>query len=144
MESVAQQEHELREGLEQQHKLFEAIATDPDVTVKRLSANIPTVPIPGDDPPTGVLIVSAKENTAAISLMHLPQLPPNQAYHVWLIKEGGLEIRTATLTVDSTGTGHAEIAINAPLEEFRAILITIDDADAGPGSIGNSALHGDL
>ena len=144
MESVAQQEHELREGLEQQHKLFEAIATDPDVTVKRLSANIPTVPIPGDDPPTGVLVVSAKENTAAISLMHLPQLPPNQAYHVWLIKEGGLEIRTATLTVDSTGAGHAEIAINAPLEEFRAILITIDDADAGPGSIGNSALHGDL
>lgn len=144
METVAQQEQDLREGLEQQHKLFETIATDPDVTVKRLSANIPTVPLPGYESPSGVLILSAKENTATVALMHLPQLPPTQAYHVWLIKQGGQEIRTATLTVDSTGAGHAEIAIDAPLEEFRTILITIDDANAGPGSVGNSALRGDL
>ena len=144
MESVAQQEKDLREGIEQQHKLFETIATDPDVTVKRLSADIPTVPLPGHESPTGVIVISAKESKATIAAMHLPQLPPHQVYHVWLIKEGGLEIKTATLTVDSTGSGHAEIAIDAPLEEFRAILITIDDANAGPGSVGNSALRGDL
>ncbi len=144
MESVAKQEQDLREGLEQQHKLFETIATDPDVTVKRLSANIPTVPLPGHESPSGVLILSAKENTATVALLHLPQLPPNKFYHVWLIKHGGLEIRTATLTVDSTGAGHAEIAIDAPLEEFRAIFITIDDANADPSSLGNSALRGDL
>lgn len=144
MESVAQQETELREGLEQQHKLFETIAADPNVTVKRLSANIPTVPVPGEDPPSAVIVLSAKENTATIAAMHLPQLPPDQAYHVWLIKEGGLEIRTATLAVDSSGSAHTEIALDAPLEEFRAIFITIDDANAGPGSLGDSALHGDL
>lgn len=144
MESVAQQESELREGLEQQHKLFETIASDPNVTVKRLSANIPTVPLPGDDHPRAVMVLSAEDNTATIAAMHLPQLPPGQAYHVWLIKEGGLEIRTATLSVDSTGTGHAEIALDAPLEEFRGIQITIDDANAGPGSLGDSALRGDL
>ena len=144
MESVAQQEQELREGLEQQHKLFETIATDPDVTVKRLSASIPTVPLPGHESPTGVIVISAKENKATIAAMHLPQLPPSQVYHVWLIKHGGLEIRTATLTVDSTGAGHAEIAIDAPLEEFQAIFITMDDANADPSSLGNSALRGDL
>ena len=144
MESVAQQETELREGLEQQHKLFETIAADPNVTVKRLSANIPTVPVPGEDPPSAVIVLSAKENTATIAAMHLPQLPPDRAYHVWLIKEGGLEIRTATLAVDSGGSAHTEIALNAPLEEFRAILITIDDANAGPGNLGDSALQGDL
>ena len=80
MESVAQQEQELRVGLEQQHKLFEKIATDPDVTVKRLSASIPTVPRPGDDPPSGVIVISAKENKATIAAMHLPQLPPSQVY----------------------------------------------------------------
>jgi anti-sigma-K factor RskA len=144
MESVVKQEQDLRKGLEQQHKLFETIATDPDVTVKRLSASMPTVPLPGHDPPSGVLVLLAKENTATVSLMHMPQLPPGQVYHVWLIKQGGLEIRTATLTVDSTGAGHAEIAIDVPLEEFRAILITIDDANAGPGSVGDSALRGDL
>ena len=144
MESVAQQEQDLREGLEQQHKLFETIATDPDVTVKRLSANIPTVPLPGHESPSGVIVISARDSTVTIAAMHLPQLPRNRAYHVWLIKHGGQEIRTATLTVDSTGAGHAEIAIDAPLEEFRAIFITIDDANAGPGSVGNSALHGDL
>jgi hypothetical protein len=144
MESMAQQEEDVREGLEQQHKLFETIAADPDVTVKRLSANIPTVPLPGYESPSGVIVISAKENKATIAAMHLPQLPPSQVYHVWLIKHGGLEIRTATLTVDSTGAGHAEIAIDAPLEEFRAILITIDDANADPGSLGNSALRGDL
>ena len=141
MESVAQQEQDLREGLEQQRKLFETIATDPDVTVKRLSANIPTVPLPGHESPSGVIVISARENTVTIAAMHLPQLPQNQAYHVWLIKQGGQEIRTATLTVDSTGAGHAEIAIDVPLEEFRAILITIDDANAG---LGNSALRVDL
>jgi hypothetical protein len=144
MENVAQQEQDLREGLEQQHKLFERIATDPDVTVKRLSASMPTVPLPGHESPSGVLVLSAKETTATVALMHMPQLPPGQVYHVLLIRDGGLEIRTATLTVDSTGAGHAEIAIDAPLEEFRAILITIDDASAGPGSAGNSALRGDL
>jgi hypothetical protein len=144
MESVVKQEQDLRKGLEQQHKLFETIATDPDVTVKRLSASMPTVPLPGHESPSGVLVLSAKETTATVALMHMPQLPPGQVYHVLLIRDGGLEIRTATLTVDSTGAGHAEIAIDAPLEEFRAILITIDDASAGPGSAGNSALRGDL
>ena len=144
LESVAQQEQDLREGLEQQHKLFETIATDPDVTVKRLSANLPTVPLPGHESPSGVIVISAKENTVTIAAMHLPQLPRNQAYHVWLIKHGGQEIRTATLTVDSTGAGHAEVAVDAPLEEFRAIFITVDDVNAGPGSVGNSALRGDL
>lgn len=144
MESVAQQEKDLREGIEQQHKLFEKIATDPDVTVKRLSANIPTVPLPGHESPSGVIVITPKENTVTIAAMHLPQLPRNQAYHVWLIKHGGQEIRTATLTVDSTGAGHAEVTIDAPLEEFRAIFITIDDVNAGPGSVGNSALRGDL
>ena len=144
MESVAQQEKDLREGIEQQHKLFETIATDPNVTVKRLSANIPTVPLPGHESPSGVIVISARENTVTIAAMHLPQLSRNQAYHVWLIKHGGQEIRTAVLTVDSRGAGHAEIAIDAPLEEFRAIQITIDDVNAGPGSVGNSALRGDL
>ena len=144
MESVARQEKDLREGIEQQHKLFETIATDPDVTVKRLSANIPTVPLPGHESPSGVIVISARESTVTIAAMHLPQLPPNQAYHVWLIKHGGQEIRTATLTVDSTGAGHAEVTIDVPLEEFRAILITIDDAAAVPGSVGNSALRGNL
>ena len=144
MESVAQQEKDLREGIKQQHKLFEKIATDPDVTVKRLSANIPTVPLPGHESPSGVIVITPKENTVTIAAMHLPQLPRNQAYHVWLIKHGGQEIRTATLTVDSTGAGHAEVTIDAPLEEFRAIFITIDDVNAGPGSVGNSALRGDL
>jgi hypothetical protein len=144
MESVAQQQKDLKEGIEQQHRLIETIATDPNVTVKRLSANLPTVPLPGHESPSGVIVISAKESTVTIAAMHLPQLPRNQAYHVWLIKHGGQEIRTATLTVDSTGAGHAEVAIDAPLEEFRAILITIDDVNAGPGSVGNSALRGDL
>ncbi|MXY44931.1 MAG: anti-sigma factor [Dehalococcoidia bacterium] len=144
MESVAQQQKDLREGIEQQHRLIETIATDPNVTVKRLSANLPTVPLPGHESPSGVIVISAKESTVTIAAMHLPQLPRNQAYHVWLIKHGGQEVRTATLTVDSTGAGHAEVAIDVPLEEFRAILITIDDVNAGPGSVGNSALRGDL
>ena len=144
MENVAQQEKDLRDGIEQQHKLIETIATDPDVTVKRLSANIPTVSLPGHESMSGVMVISARENTVTIAAMHLPQLPSNWAYYVWLIKHGGQEIRTAPLTVDSTGAGHAEIAIDAPLEEFRAIFITIDDANAGPGSIGDSALRGDL
>ena len=144
MESVAQQEKDLREGIEQQHKLFAAIATDPDVTIKRLSADIPTVPLPGHESPSGVIVISARDSTVTIAAMHLPQLPRNQAYHIWFIKHGGQEIRTATLAVDSTGVGHAEIAIDSALEEFRAILITIDDANASPGSAGTSALRGDL
>lgn len=144
MESVAKQEQDVREGLEQQHKLFETIATDPYVTVKRLSASIPTVPLPGHESPSGVIVILEREKSVIISAMHLPQLPRDQAYYVWLIKHGGQEIKTATLTVDSTGAGHAEVTIDAPLEEFRAILITIDDVNAGPGSVGNSALRGDL
>ncbi len=140
MDSVAQQEEDVRQGIEQQHKLFEAIA-DPDVTVRRLSANIPTVPLPGHESPSGVIVISARDNMVTIVAMHLPQPPQGQVYHVWLIKQGGQEIRTATLTVDSTGSGHAEILIDSPLEEFRAISITIDDANSSPG---NSALRGDL
>ena len=144
MESVAKQEKDLREGLEQQHKLFETIATDPDVTVKRLSANIPTVPLPGHESPSGVIVITPKENKVTIALMHMPQLPPSQVYHVWLIKHGGLEIKKATLAVDSTGAGHAEIAIDGPMEEFQAISITIDGENTGSGGQGGSALRGDL
>ncbi len=142
METAVQREQDLREELRQQRGLSETIATDPGVTIKQLSADVPAT---GEDgSPAGVIVISAKENTATIVAMNLPQLPPSQSYHVWLIKEGGLEVDTAALTVDSTGYGQANIPLDSPLEEFRAVLIAIGEAKGSSDSLRDSVLWVDL
>lgn len=145
IETAAQREQDLREDLQQQRGLSETIATDPSVTIKQLSAD--TSAAGSDDFPleaAGMIVISANENTATIVAMNLPQLPPSQTYHVWLIKQGGLEVKTAALTVDSTGYGQADIPLNSPLEEFRAVLIAIGEATGSSGSLHDSILRVDL
>ena len=125
--------------------LFDAFPDDPGVTIKRLSANASSVPPEtGESLPSAVIIISAKENAAVIAARNMPQLPPNQVYAVRLIKRGGLEIRAATFTVGADGLGQAEIALGAPLEEFRAALITIDNVADDPTSRRGNALSVDL
>lgn len=142
IETAAQREQDLREKLRQQRGLSETIATDPGVTIKQLSADASATV--SDAFPAGMIVISAKENTATIVAMNLPQLPPSQTYHVWLIKQGGLEVKTAALTVDSTGYGQADIPLNSPLEEFRAVLIAIGEAKGSSDSIHDSVLRVDL
>ncbi len=141
MVSVVESEHKLLEAVQQQRDLAHKIATDPGLTIKTLSA---TVPIAGDESPAGMILVSAKETTATISAMNLPQLPTSEVYQVWLIKQGGLEYRTGTFTVDSTGYGQTDIEITSPLEDFSAILITIERAGGSSGRTGDSVLRADL
>ena len=142
METAVQREQDLREELRQQRGLSETIATDPGVTIKQLSADVPATGVDGS--PAGMIVISAKENTATIVAMNLPQLPPSQSYHVWLIKEGGLEVDTAALTVDSTGYGQANILLDSPLEEFRAVLIAIGEAKGSSDNLHDSVLRVDL
>lgn len=144
MVSVVESEQELLEAVQQQRNLYHKIATDPGLTIKTLSATIPTVPIAGDESPAGMILVSAKETTATISAMNLPQLPTNQVYQVWLIKAGGLEFKTGTFTVDPTGYGQTDIALTSPLGDFNAILITIERAGGSSGRAGDSVLRADL
>ncbi len=144
MVSVAQSEEALRDMLQQQRDLTHRMATEPGLTIKTLSANIPTVPISGDENPVGMILVSTKDTTATISAMNLPQLPTNQVYQVWLIKRGGLEITTATFTVDPTGYGQTDVNITSPLDDFSAILITIEKAGGSSSRTGESILGTDL
>jgi|GEM_PF-1910738 len=144
MDIVVETEQELLEAVQQRRNLYHKIATDPDLTIKTLSATMPTVPIAGDESPAGMILVSAKETTATISAMNLPQLPFNQVYQVWLIKEGGLEFKTGTFTVDPTGYGQTDIALTSPLGDFHAILITIERAGGSSGRAGDSVLRADL
>lgn len=144
MVSAVQSEEELRDMLRQQRDLTHRMATEPDLTIKTLSAAMPTVPISGDENPAGMILVSTRDTTATISAMNLPQLSTDQVYQVWLIKKGGLEITTGTFAVDSAGYGQTDINITSPLEDFIAILITIEKAGASSGRTGESILHADL
>lgn len=91
----------------------------------------------------GMVLVSRTGTEALLLVLHLPPLPAELVYQVWLVKDGQ-KYNGGYFTVDSTGSGQAVIISVAPLVEFEGIGITIEPAGGSAGPTGTSVLKGDM
>ena len=111
-------------------------ATNPDVSVKRMSAtNV-------SNRARGMVMVSSSGGRALVSALNLLPLPSDKLYKVWLVK-GGFAFDAGSFTVDSTGYAQMVIELIAPLPEIDRILVTVETIDSA-GPEGESVLNVDL
>ncbi len=104
------------------------------------------VPLDGDAPAPnarGVIILRPDSNIAILHVDHLPSLPEDKAYQVWLIR-GNKRDSGAVFRVQ----GEKEITLilraPRPLREYDALGITVEPAEGSPGPTGPRVIKGTL
>ena len=92
---------------------------------------------------TGMIMMSGGSNKALLVVVGLPPLPRNEAYQIWLIKNGQ-KYSAGLFSVDSTGYGQAIVVPLNPFTWFDGVGITIEPAWGSDGPTGTNVLKGDL
>jgi anti-sigma-K factor RskA len=88
---------------------------------------------------TGIIYISADGRYGTVIVDQLPQLPAEQQYQLWLIKDGQRD-SGAIFSVDDAGYRGLEIESSEPLQDYSAFGITIEPAGGSPGPTGERVL----
>lgn len=105
-------------------------------------ANFGTVTLSGTEAgthATGIIIISADGEHGTLVVQNLPQLPENEAYQLWLIKDGQ---RTSggLFNVDEDGYRALWVGSTDPLDSYQKFGVTIEPAEGSPGPTGDKVL----
>ena len=136
LDTAVEQNFEMTQLVKEQRHLRN-MSIEPAVSVSMLSGR-------GMSPNArGMIVVPPTGEAALLAVLHLPPLPVDKIYQVWLIKSGGM-YSVGMFTVDSSGFGQTKIELIAPLRDLEAIVITVERAGGSPGPTGESVLMGEL
>ena len=91
----------------------------------------------------GYMTVSWDGMSGAIVLDRLPQLEENQAYQLWLVKEGQ-RASGAVLSVDELGYGGGRVNPPESLFNYSAAEVTVESAEGSPQPTTDVILHAPL
>jgi anti-sigma-K factor RskA len=72
---------------------------------------------------SGTLLYSLPDQTGALVVQDMPELPPDQVYQSWLIKGNNAPVPGPTFTVDDTGTGSVPI-VGADTPSYNVVAVT--------------------
>ncbi len=92
---------------------------------------------------TGVLVMSDSGEYGTLVVDHLPDLPVNQQYQLWLIQDGK---RTSGGVFSVSDGGYASLGIAAPqpLIQYSSFGITVEPQGGSPGPTGKKVLGGTM
>ncbi|HEU0167285.1 MAG TPA: anti-sigma factor [Chloroflexota bacterium] len=76
------------------------------------------------------LIMDAESNSAMVMADHLPSLPNDRIYEVWLGRQGA-KMPAARLDVDEQGDGEAALALDGSVHSYDSAWITLEPANGG-------------
>lgn len=106
------------------------------------TAPMAAIPMLGEDPAdpaSGVVVVSADGEYGTLVVQHLPELPAEQVYQLWLI-QNGQRTDGGTFTVDEHGYTAMEIAAPQDLALYDAFGVTIEPVGGSSGPTGPKVL----
>lgn len=92
---------------------------------------------------SGFVIISADGQNGVLEVDALPQLAPEQQYHVWLIRDGQ-STSSATFSVDQSGYRGVRLITPDSLLMYSAIRVTIERVAGSSSSQGEQVLDGRL
>jgi anti-sigma-K factor RskA len=92
---------------------------------------------------TGMIVISLEGMHGTLVVDHLPNLPEDQQYQLWLIRNGE---RTSggVFSVDEDGYGSVWVASPEPLASYQSFGVTIEPEGGSPGPTGEKVLGDDL
>jgi anti-sigma-K factor RskA len=91
----------------------------------------------------GVVYASTKGQIALLCVYGMPELPPDKAYQVWLIKDGKRE-SGGMFQVSEYGFGFLMVKPTRPLNEYSALGITVEPIGGSPAPTSPRVLGGSL
>ena len=91
----------------------------------------------------GVVYASTKGQIALLCVYGMPELPPDKAYQVWLIKDGKRE-SGGVFQVSEYGFGFLMVKPTHPLSEYSAVGITVEPVVGSPAPTSPRVLGGSL
>ena len=109
-------------------------------------ANASTISLHADAPvpnAQGVVYASTKGQIALLCVYGMSELPPDQAYQVWLIKDGKRE-SGGVFQVSEYGFGFLMVKPTHPLSEYSAVGITVEPVVGSPAPTSPRVLGGTL
>ena len=92
---------------------------------------------------SGLLVISKDGQYGTLVADGLTELTPDQAYQLWLIRDGKRD-NGGTFTVDHDGYGGLWVKSPQPLGNYQAFGITIEPAGGSPGPTGPKVLGGEF
>ncbi len=92
---------------------------------------------------SGIMVVSSDGEYGTVIVEHLPELPADQQYQLWLIADGQ-RTSGAVFSVDEHGYRAVEVESVRHLTEYGSFGITIEPAGGSPGPTGSKVLGGEF
>jgi anti-sigma-K factor RskA len=83
-------------------------------------------------------------NSFMVVTYNLPALPSGKTYQLWLIDPNGNRTSGGTFTVDSAGSGWLMGRSPVPLNQYKAVGVTVEPWGGSPGPTGAKMLGGNL
>lgn len=114
----------LQQVLQEQEEQF-ALITAPEVTYTTLGG------LEAQPQAQGRLYMPPQASDALLVLWRLEPLPTDEAYQVWLIRDGA-PISAGLMTVDDAGRGTMPVRGGRPLSDFDAIGVSREPAGGSP------------
>ncbi len=92
---------------------------------------------------SGLIVISKDGQYGTLVADGLTELTPDQAYQLWLIRDGKRD-NGGIFTVDHDGYGGLWVESPQPLGNYQAFGITIEPAGGSPGPTGPKVLGGEF
>jgi anti-sigma-K factor RskA len=108
--------------------------------------NASTISLHADAPAPnahGVVYASTKGQIALLCVYGMPELPPDKAYQVWLIKDGKRE-SGGVFQVSEYGFGFLMVKPTHALSEYSSVGITVEPVVGSPAPTSPRVLGGSL
>ena len=94
--------------------------------------------------PAGYIYADPGSNVALILTYYLPQLPPDQAYQLWLVAPDGTRDSGGLFRPDANGSAQFLVRAPAPFAKYRAVGVTVEPAGGSPGPTSPRVIGGNL
>jgi hypothetical protein len=112
-------------------------------TGESLRIELPAGPAGEESGAYAVVICDPERTIGILYAEHLPPLPPDMAYQVWLL-QGEKRISAGLFAAEADGTGKLIFQAPQPISEFDAIGITPEPATGSPGPTAPPVIKGPL
>jgi Anti-sigma-K factor rskA len=106
------------------------------------AATATLLPLPGQPPGAVARAQLASAGRIVISFSRLPLPAAGRFYEAWLMTSATKLIPVASFRPDARGRARVETNLPAPVNTFRYIDVSLQQAGAGPAHSGDSVLRG--
>ncbi len=120
---------QMRQIQTQQARLLQQLKTNQFALSMLAYPSTQSFPIAGGNNLSGSVLLDREQNTVALVMWHLPTLPQNQTYQIWLIEPNGQRVSAGLFrSQEDTSYTTQPVFSKQALSNFIGIGVTVEPA----------------